>query len=139
MYQKIVKLFLRISLSAAFLSAVADRLGAWPAAISAWGNWEAFLAYTQSLNPWVPSNLIPSLGGLVTGLEVLLGIFLFFGFKTSWSAKISGLLLLLFALAMTLSGGIKGALDYSVFSAAAAAFGLSLMNERYLEVDSLLE
>ncbi len=139
MYQKIVKLFLRISLSAAFLSAVADRFGAWPAAISAWGNWEAFLAYTQSLNPWVPSNLIPSLGGLVTGLEVLLGIFLFFGFKTSWSAKISGLLLLLFALAMTLSGGIKGALDYSVFSAAAAAFGLSLMHERYLEVDSLLE
>lgn len=139
MYQKIVKLFLRISLSAAFLSAVADRFGVWPAAISAWGNWEAFLAYTQSLNPWVPSNLIPSLGGLVTGLEVLLGIFLFFGFKTSWSAKISGLLLLLFALAMTLSGGIKGALDYSVFSAAAAAFGLSLMHERYLEVDSLLE
>lgn len=139
MYQKIVKLFLRISLSAAFLSAVADRFGAWPAAISAWGNWEAFLAYTQSLNPWVPSSLIPSLGGLVTGLEVLLGIFLFFGFKTSWSAKISGLLLLLFALAMTLSGGVKGALDYSVFSAAAAAFGLSLMHERYLEVDSLLE
>lgn len=139
MYQKIVKLFLRISLSAAFLSAVADRFGAWPAAISAWGNWEAFLAYTQSLNPWVPSGLIPSLGGLVTGLEVLLGIFLFFGFKTSWSAKISGLLLLLFALAMTLSGGVKGALDYSVFSAAAAAFGLSLMHERYLEVDSLLE
>lgn len=139
MYQKIVKLFLRISLSAAFLSAVADRFGAWPAAVSAWGNWDAFLAYTQSLNPFVPSSLIPALGGLVTGLEVVLGMFLLFGFKTSWSAKVSGLLLLIFALAMTLNAGIKGPLDYSVFSASAAAFGLSLMNERYLEVDSLLE
>lgn len=128
-----------MSLSAAFLSAVADRFGAWPVAVSAWGNWDAFLAYTQSLNPLVPSSLIPILGGLVTGLEVVLGIFLLLGFKTSWSAKVSGLLLLLFALAMTFTGGIKGPLDYSVFSAAAAAFGLSVINERYLEVDSLLE
>jgi hypothetical protein len=48
------------------------------------------------------------------------------------------LLLLVFALAITFATGIKGAFDYSVFSASAAAFALSLMKEKYLEVDSLM-
>jgi hypothetical protein len=38
---------------------------------------------------------------------------------------------------MTFSTGIKGAFDYSVYSAS-AAFALSLMKEKYLEVDSLI-
>ena len=39
---------------------------------------------------------------------------------------------------MTFSTGIKGALDYSVFSASAGAFALSLMKEKYFEIDSLI-
>ncbi|WP_255424761.1 hypothetical protein [Aquimarina sp. BL5] len=38
---------------------------------------------------------------------------------------------------MTTTLGIKVPLDYSVFSASAAAFGLSLIKEQYLEIDLL--
>ena len=58
--------------------------------------------------------------------------------KRNLFAKLSGFLLLLFALAMTFSSGIKGALDFSVFSASAAAFALSLMKEKALELDGLI-
>jgi thiosulfate dehydrogenase (quinone) large subunit len=40
---------------------------------------------------------------------------------------------------MTFSRGIKAPLDYSVFTASAAAFALSLIKEKFLELDSLIE
>jgi thiosulfate dehydrogenase (quinone) large subunit len=124
---KIAEWFLRISLSAGFLSANADRFGMWPKKVSAWGNWQSFVNYTKSLNPFVPDSLVPFLAYTATGLEITLGILLLTNFKTNWVAKASGALLLLFALAMTLSNSIKGPLDYSVFTAAAAAFALSII------------
>ncbi|MBO0322887.1 DoxX family protein [Muricauda sp. CAU 1633] len=138
MNPKILKLFLRLALSFGFLSAVADRFGMWGEEISVWGNWENFLGYTQLINPWFPDSLIPSIGTLATAAEIIFAIFLLIGFKTELFAKLSGILLLLFALSMTFSTGIKGAFDYSVFSAAAAAFALSLMKEKYLELDTLI-
>ncbi|WP_282100264.1 hypothetical protein [Aquimarina sp. MMG016] len=39
---------------------------------------------------------------------------------------------------MIINLGIKAPLDYSVFSASAAAFGLSFIKEQYLEIDILL-
>ena len=39
---------------------------------------------------------------------------------------------------MTFSTGIKGAFDFSVFTASAGAFALSLMKEKYLELDNFL-
>ena len=56
------------------------------------------------------------------------------GFRTSLFAKLSGVLLLLFALAMTYNLGIKTPLDFSVYVAAGAAFALSTMKEKYLEI-----
>lgn len=132
---KIIKLFLRFSIAIGFLSASADRLGMWPKQYSAWGNWNSFLEYTQVLNPWVPEALIPTLGGIATGAEIIFAIFLIIGYKTELFAKLSGILLFIFALSMTFSIGIKSAFDYSVFTASAAAFALSLMKEKYLEVD----
>ena len=38
---------------------------------------------------------------------------------------------------MTFSTGIKGVLDYSVFTASAGAFALSIIKEKYLELDVL--
>jgi uncharacterized membrane protein YphA (DoxX/SURF4 family) len=138
MNEKITKLFLRLSISAGFLSAVADRFGWWHTKVSVWGNWNSFLAYTHLINPWMSNSFIPTIGIIATGAEILCAIFLFIGFKTELFAKVSGFLLLLFALAMSFSIGIKAALDYSVFPASAAAFALSVMKEKYLEVDSLL-
>jgi thiosulfate dehydrogenase (quinone) large subunit len=139
MTQKVVKLFLRFSIAAGFISAVADRFGGWGPAASVWGNWKNFLDYTQVINPWFPNRLIPAVGTIVTALEIIFAVFLLIGFKTEFFARLSGLLLLLFGLSMTFSTGVKGAFDYSVFSVAAAAFALSLLKEKYLEVDSLLQ
>ncbi len=134
---KLTKLFLRLALSIAFLSAVADRLGLWPPDVSAWGNWPAFLAYTQQINPWAPEGLIPTLGFLATTAELVFGICLLVGFKTRLFARLSGYLLLIFGLAMAFSIGLKKVFDFSVFSASAAAFALSTLKEKFLEVDSL--
>src|SRR5690606_14262033 len=138
MTKRIIKLFLRISVASAFLSAVADRFGIWSKEISVWGNWDSFMEYTQFINPWFPTSIISTIGSIVTAVEIILAVFLIVGFKTELAAKLSGYLLLIFALSMTFSIGIKGALDYSVFTASAGAFALSLLKEKYLEIDALI-
>ena len=135
MENRIIKLFLRLAISITFLSAIADRLGYWPKEISAWGHWDSFLEYTKLINPLVPESIIPALGLIVTVIEIIFAICLLIGFKTELIAKLSGALLLLFALAMSFSIGIKSPLDYSVFTASAASFALSLLKEKYLELD----
>lgn len=138
MNNKIIKLFLRIAISIGFLSAVADRFGIWSNEVSVWGNWENFLNYTKLINPWFPDSIIPTIGTLATAAEIIFAVFLIIGFRTELFAKLSGLLLLIFALSMTFSTGIKAAFDYSVFSASAGAFALSIMKEKYLELDILI-
>jgi thiosulfate dehydrogenase [quinone] large subunit len=138
MSKKIIKLFLRFAIGTGFLSAVADRFGLWPAEVSAWGNWESFLEYTKLINPLIPETMIAVFGAIATAAELLFGISLIIGFKTELVAKLSGFLMLIFALAIAFSTGIKGVFDYSVFAASAAAFGLSIMNEKYLELDLFL-
>jgi thiosulfate dehydrogenase (quinone) large subunit len=134
--QKIIKLFLRLAIGTAFLSAVADRFGWWNEKVAVWGNWGNFLEYTQLINPWVSDSLISILGIIATAAEIVFGTFLIIGFKTEFFARLSGFLLLLFALSMSLSTGLKGAFDYSVFTASAGAFALSLMKEKYFELDN---
>ena len=138
MYNRIIKIFLRLALSTAFLSAVADRFGLYPPEISAWGSWNSFLEYTAIINPWFPPALTSGLATIATVAEIILGVFLIIGFKTELVAKLSGYLLLLFALSMTFSVGIKTAFDYSVFSASAAAFSLSLIKDKFWELDAII-
>jgi thiosulfate dehydrogenase [quinone] large subunit len=136
--KKIIKLFLRLAIGTAFLSAVADRFGWWDEKVAVWGSWNNFLGYTQLINPWVSDSLISTLGIIATAAEIVFGTLLIIGFKTEFFARLSGFLLLLFALSMSLSTGLKGAFDYSVFTASAGAFALSLMKEKYLELDNLI-
>jgi len=138
MNSKIIKIFLRLAIAIGFLSAVADRFGLWSKEVSVWGNWNNFLEYTQIINPWLPNSMIPIIGIIATTAEIVFAICLIVGFKTELFAKLSGFLLLIFALSMTFSTGIKGAFDFSVFSASAGAFALSLMKEKYLELDNLI-
>jgi len=124
---------LKIALSLAFLSAVADRIGLWGAHGTegvVWGNFENFVAYTRLINPWFPKVLIVPISYFVTGLEAVLAILLFTKWKTREVAFISGLLLLSFGLAMTFSLGPKAAFDYNVFTAAFAAFALCCLLRR---------
>lgn len=129
MDKRIIKIFLRLALAASFLSAVADRFGIWSEDVSVWGDWNSFLEYTQIINPWFPESIISIVGTIVTAAEIIFAMCLIIGFKTELFAKLSGFLLLLFAVSMTFSIGIKGVLDFSVLSAS-AAFALSLMKEK---------
>lgn len=135
---KIIKLFLRFAIAIGFLSAVADRFGMWNAEVAVWGNWPNFLEYTHLINPWIPEAFIPTLAILATGAEIVFAICLLIGFKTELFAKLSGVLLLLFAVSMTFSTGIKGAFDFSVFSASAAAFAISVIPGKYWELYTLI-
>lgn len=123
------QLFLRLALSVSYLSAVADRFGLWGAPGSpgvSWGNWQNFLAYSNSVNGFLPPSLGNVLAAVATALEVILPVLLLIGYKTRLASVASGLLLLLFAVAMTISFGIKAPLNYSVWTAAAASFLLSV-------------
>lgn len=127
--QNLPPLFLRLALAATLLSAVADRFGMW-GANSAWGNWKNFQAYTRQLTFFLPQPLSLVCGYLATFLEIVFALLLLIGFKTKYVAVLTGLLLLLFALAMSISLGIKSALDYSVWVGSAAAFLLSQQQQR---------
>ena len=132
---------LRLALGAAFLSAVADRFGLWGAYGEpgvAWGDFAHFTAYTATLNWFAPAGLIPALAWAATAAEVALGLGLIFGLFTRTSALLSGLLLLIFAAAMTLALGVKAPLNYSVLSAAAGALLLSGQESFAWSLDSLL-
>ena len=139
MQEKIIKLFLRVAISFGFISAVADRFGYWPKEISAWYSWDAFLEYTALINPFAPESLIPALGIIATITEVIFACCLIIGFKTELFAKLSGFLILSFALAMASSTGIKGVFDYSVLATSAGGFALSTMKDKYFELDVLLK
>jgi len=91
----------------------------------AWGNFDNFLAYAAKLNPYLPAAWLPTVGWGVTLAEAACGLALIVGFQTRKVAVGSGLMLLAFALGMTMGFGVKAPFNYSVFSAAAGAFLLA--------------
>ncbi|MBS7254155.1 DoxX family membrane protein [Flavobacterium branchiicola] len=119
---------LRLFLGITMLSAVADRFGFWGAPGApgvAWGNWENFIAYTQTLNSYAGKALAGVLGATATFFEIAFGLLLIIGFKTRYAALGTAGLMLLFAVSMTIAISIKAPLDYSVFTSFAAALVLS--------------
>jgi uncharacterized membrane protein YphA (DoxX/SURF4 family) len=107
---------------------VADRLGIWgpPGTPNVgWGAWAPFVEYTAKLNWFAPAPIVSFLAWAATSGETVLAVGLIVGWQLRWFALGSGLLLLSFALTMTLALGIKAALNYSVFAASAGAFFLA--------------
>jgi uncharacterized membrane protein YphA (DoxX/SURF4 family) len=137
---KYTTVYMRLALGSTFLASVTDRFGLWgPSGTRnvAWGNFDNFLAYTAQLNPYLPTAWIPTLSWIVTLAEVACGLALIVGFQTRRVAVVSGLMLLAFALGMTMGLGIKAPLNYSVFSAAAGAFLLATNADDPLSIDTL--
>lgn len=133
-------LFLRVALGVSFLSAVADRFGLWGnygQKNVAWGDFGHFIAYTAKLNWFVPAGVVPILAWLATIAETLLGFALLVGVFTRAAALLSGILLILFAATMSLALGIKTPLDFSVFTASAAAFLLASQSDYPCSLDAL--
>lgn len=139
MNQKYVQLFVRIGVATAFLSAVADRFGVWGPAGSSnatWGNWGNFVEYSNSLNFFVPPAIGEFMAITATGLEIVFALLLLMGYKTRTISYASGSLLLLFALSMTISFGIKPTFDYSVWIGVGACFLLGTVKEYSFSLDS---
>lgn len=122
--QQLALLYTRVALAAAFLSGIASRFG-WYGKNVGYGNFENFMAYTAQVNSFMPRAAIPFLAWSATFFEFTLGVALLVGFKLRWIALGSAVLLFLFGTAMAISLGIKSPLDYSVFSASAAALLLA--------------
>ena len=125
-------LVLRLALGVAFLSAVADRFGAWGPYGQphvAWGDFSRFTSYTGLLLWFLPAGVVPVFAAIATAAEVVLGVALMCGLYVRATALLSGALLLTFAIAMAVALGPKAPLDYSVFSASAAAFLLSSVSQ----------
>ena len=134
-------LLLRLGLGAGFLSAVADRLGLWGPFGQPnveWGNFSRFLEYTHTLNWYLPAGMILPLGILATGAETLFGLLLLVGWRTRAAALSTALLLLTFAVAMTLALGIKAPLNYAVLTGIGGALLLASRESFPFSLDELL-
>jgi thiosulfate dehydrogenase (quinone) large subunit len=133
--------FLRCALAVGFLSAVADRFGMWGANGQpnvAWGDIAHFMHFVGTLNPWLPAALLPAIGWLVTCSEISLGLLLLVGWQTRWAARLSGCLLLMFTIGMTIGLGVKPAFDGSVFAASAGAFMLAAARKYAWSLDDAM-
>lgn len=129
-------IYLRLALASAYLSSVASRFGVFGAG-RGWGNFQNFLAYTAKLNPFLPLSFIPALGWIVTILETALAVLLIIGFQIRVTAFASGVMLILFAIGMSIGVGVISPFDYSVYTASAASFLLAVYNQSPLSIDSL--
>jgi hypothetical protein len=124
---------LRVALAFAFLSAVADRFGLWGEFGGefgwgvAWGDFERFTAYTARLLWFLPPSVVSPAAVLATVAEAVVAGGLLIGWRLHWWAFAAAALLFSFALAMTGALGVKAPTDYSVWTAAAAAFLLAVV------------
>jgi uncharacterized membrane protein YphA (DoxX/SURF4 family) len=122
----------RLALGSAFLSSVADRFGFWGSFGSknvSWGDFAHFVQYTGMVNSFLPARMIPALAWMATIAETAFGLCLILGIYRRVVTIASVVLLLMFALAMSVSFGVKPAIDYGVFTAASAAFLLVAMHQ----------
>ena len=71
--------------------------------------------------------------------ETLLGLLLVLGWKTRIAALLSGILLITFALTMTMALGVKAPLNFSVFSAVGGALLLGGCANFPFRLDELLQ
>lgn len=110
---------IRIILSVVYLWVVADRLSFLGGTENwgvVWGNFESFLSYTHTLNPWFPTTISDFLAYFVTFLEMAIAFLLLSGIRLKEAALASFLLLIIFTLSMTLSLGFMAAIDFIVFT-----------------------
>lgn len=119
-WESLARRYARFAIGAAFLSAVAGRFGLWSGSVE-WASFDRFVARTAELNPFLPTSVMPLVAWAATVLETTFGLALIAGVHVRWMAFGSAALLAWFGTAMAATAGLKSPLDYSVFSASAAA------------------
>jgi hypothetical protein len=119
---RVVRIALRLSLAAAFQSAVADRFGWWaPFGQGSWGSMDAFAGYAHQLVPFASGWFLTVIVWGATVTEVGLGVLLLTGWRPILVGTATCLALTIFGTAMAVSLGLESPLSYSVFTAASAA------------------
>ena len=121
-WERLGILYARIALGASRFGLYGENVG--------YGNFSNFVKYTGEVNSFMPAFTIPFLAWSATAAELVLGFALILGVRPRWVALGSAVLLALFGVTMAISFGIKSPLDYSVFSASAAAVLLALYEGR---------
>jgi uncharacterized membrane protein YphA (DoxX/SURF4 family) len=82
--------------------------------------------------------MVPSIGGIATGAEILFGVLLLVGWHTRAAALLSGLLLMTFGVSMTLAVGIKAPLNFAVLTGVGGAMLLATCETFPFSLDELL-
>jgi uncharacterized membrane protein YphA (DoxX/SURF4 family) len=125
---RVVRIALRLSLAAGFLSAVADRFGGWkPFGQGSWGSMGRFADYTHQLVPLASGWFLTVIVWTATVTETALGVLLLAGWRPKVVGVATCLVLIIFGTAMAVSLGIESPLSYSVFSAASAAAAYAIL------------
>lgn len=124
-WERAGRLYARVALGAAFLSAVASRFGLWDRTLDL-KHFANFIQYAAEVNSFMPAAAIPFIAWAATVAETSLGVLLILGAWPEWVSLASSVLLAMFGTAMAISFGLKSPMDYSVFSASGAAVMLAL-------------
>jgi hypothetical protein len=125
---RVVRIALRLSLAAAFLSAVADRFGWWaPFGQGSWGSMASFADYARQLVPFASGWFLSVIVWGATATEAALGVLLLTGWRPKLVGAATCLVLIVFGIAMAVSLGVESPLSYSVFSAASAGAAYAIL------------
>jgi putative oxidoreductase len=124
MTERLTLFYARAAIAAGFLSAVASRFGLWSGRPLREA-FHAFIVDTASTTAFLPTRFAPVLAVAATACELSLGVALLAGVALRHVGIASAALLATFAIAMTLSQGVKSPFDYSVWAASAAALLLA--------------
>ncbi len=141
-YSPFIQLYLRLALSAGYLTLGLDRLGVWgrysQKGIS-WGDWQHFMVYAGDVMHFLPAVLINIFAIMATIAEISFGLMLLTGTWTRAAAIGSGVLTLLFGISMAVSHGITDPIGYSVFTVSAGSFLLAAVGRFSWALDNWFE
>jgi hypothetical protein len=125
---RVLRIALRLSLAAGFLSSVADRFGWWaPFGQGSWGSMGSFADYAHQLVPFASGWVLAAIVWAATATEATLGVLLLTGWRPQLVGAATCLLLITFGTMMAVFLGVESPLSYSVFSAASAAAAYAIL------------
>ena len=137
----VAQLFVRLALGIGFLWPVMDRLGWLGAPDSgtvAWGSWDRFVTYTNTLIPFVNRDVTNVMALTATAAEIVFGICLIAGYQTRLMALGGAALTLIFALCMAVFISPDAPLNYPVFVFSSGNLLLATITSYKWSVDGLI-
>jgi putative oxidoreductase len=136
------QLFLRLALGIGFIWPVMDRVGWLGASGSggvAWGDWNTFVMYTNTLMPFLSREVTNIMALIATVAEIVFGLCLIVGFKIRIVALFSSMLTAIFAICMAIFISPDAPLNYPVFVFSGAHLLLATISSYRWSIDFYLE